>query len=80
MSHLTQSQLHARRALSERERGACPMEGSTREGKGCGLFTSFVSCVVRGPWRRELLRSQAAQHDLGASEGTESRTRGAGER
>eukprot|EP00965_Chrysotila_dentata_P125930 4162087-Pleurochrysis_carterae.AAC.1 len=50
------------------------MEGSTRGGEVCGLLTSFVSCVVLGPWRRELPCSQAAWRDREASEGAESKT------
>eukprot|EP00965_Chrysotila_dentata_P079225 2612562-Pleurochrysis_carterae.AAC.1 len=56
------------------------MEGSTREGQVCGLLTSFVSYVVFGPWRREFPCLQAAQRDKEAGDGTESSTRGAGER
>eukprot|EP00965_Chrysotila_dentata_P009780 319000-Pleurochrysis_carterae.AAC.1 len=46
------------------------MEGSTRGGKVCRLCTSFVSCVVLGPyWRRELFCLRAARRDREASEG-----------
>eukprot|EP00965_Chrysotila_dentata_P027097 899586-Pleurochrysis_carterae.AAC.2 len=64
---------------SERE-VRVPSKGSTRGGEVCGLLTSFVSCVALGPWRRELPCLQAARRDREASEGLESKTRGAGER
>eukprot|EP00965_Chrysotila_dentata_P074209 2451157-Pleurochrysis_carterae.AAC.1 len=56
------------------------MEGSTRGGEVCELLTSFVSCVVRCPRRRELPCLQAAQSEREASEGGVEYTRGAGER
>eukprot|EP00965_Chrysotila_dentata_P156680 5176593-Pleurochrysis_carterae.AAC.1 len=49
------------------------MVGSTCGGEVCGLLTSQVSCVVLGPWRRELPCSQAAWYDRVASEGAEPR-------
>eukprot|EP00965_Chrysotila_dentata_P124071 4100751-Pleurochrysis_carterae.AAC.1 len=56
------------------------MEGSARGGEVCGLLTSHVSCVLLGPWRRELPCSQAARCNLEASEGAESQPQGASER
>eukprot|EP00965_Chrysotila_dentata_P143125 4729044-Pleurochrysis_carterae.AAC.12 len=50
-----------RETHSQSEIGACPMEGSTRRGEVCLLLTSFVSCVVFGPWRRKLPCLQAAR-------------------
>eukprot|EP00965_Chrysotila_dentata_P181272 5983618-Pleurochrysis_carterae.AAC.1 len=38
--------MHARRALSKWERGACLMEGSTRGGEVCGLLTSSLVDVL----------------------------------
>ena len=73
ISFYSKSGLATRRALSKSERGVCPMEGSTRGGEVCGLLTSHVSCVVLGPWRRELPCLQAARREQEASEGVESR-------
>eukprot|EP00965_Chrysotila_dentata_P118198 3906608-Pleurochrysis_carterae.AAC.2 len=72
-------QLLARRALSElRERGACPTEGSTRGGEVCGLLTSYVSCVVHGPWKRELICAQAVRRDAERARGRVENARGKG--
>eukprot|EP00965_Chrysotila_dentata_P167667 5537351-Pleurochrysis_carterae.AAC.1 len=43
---LLKGQLHAGRALSKRERGACPIEGLTRGGEVCGFLISFVRFVL----------------------------------
>eukprot|EP00965_Chrysotila_dentata_P161017 5316507-Pleurochrysis_carterae.AAC.1 len=72
--------MHARRALSE-SRGRCVShEGLDSRSRSLRASYLLVSCVVLGPWKRELPCLQAARRDREAGAGVALRTHWAGTR